>query len=163
MGVKNLHKFVQNRAQEAVLRHNLSDYLQSYSWGHGPRCLVIDGQNLAYTIVKETHSPGTFFLKFDKKFVFFQLVFVGCFGGEPAIYGEVMREFVERNLKDLDEVYFVIGNSVPAGTEEWKVRRERSGSFFFAYRLVYILSGKDCRRGFTIVQRCKVIRNLDKK
>ena len=60
MGVKNLHKFVQNRAQEAVLRHNLSDYLQSYSWGHGPRCLVIDGQNLAYTIVKETHSPGIF-------------------------------------------------------------------------------------------------------
>ena len=41
-----------------------------------------------------------------------------------------MREFVERNLKELDEVYFVIGNSVPAGTEEWKVRRERSGSFF---------------------------------
>ena len=58
MGVKNLHKFVQNRAQEAVLRQNLSDYLQSYSWGHGPRCLVIDGQNFAYTIVKETHSPG---------------------------------------------------------------------------------------------------------
>ena len=59
-------------------------------------------------------------------------MFVGCFGGEPAIYGEVMREFVERNLKDLDEVYFVIGTSVPAGTEEWKVRRERSGSFFFS-------------------------------
>ena len=68
MGVKNLHKFVQNRAQEAVLRHNLSDYLQSYSWGHGPRCLVIDGQNLAYTIVKETHSPGIFSgEKFEKK------------------------------------------------------------------------------------------------
>ena len=57
------------------------------------------------------------------------MVFVGCFGGEPAIYGEVMREFVERNLRGLvDDVYFVIGNSVPAGTEEWKVRRERTGS-----------------------------------
>ena len=57
------------------------------------------------------------------------MVFVGCFGGEPAIYGEVMREFVERNLRGLvDDVYFVIGNSVPAGTEEWKVRRERIGS-----------------------------------
>ena len=70
-------------------------------------------------------------------------MFVGCFGGEPAIYGEVMREFVERNLKELDEVYFVIGNSVPAGTEEWKVRRERPGSFLvFFNRLIPILSGK---------------------
>ena len=77
-------------------------------------------------------------------------MFVGCFGGEPAIYGEVMREFVERNLKELDEVYFVIGNSVPAGTEEWKVRRERSGSFFeFLLPASFLFyPEKVCGRGF---------------
>ena len=50
-----------------------------------------------------------------------------------------MREFVERNLKELDEVYFVIGNSVPAGTEEWKVRRERPGSYIFSYKITLVL------------------------
>ena len=43
----------------------------------------------------------------------------GCFGGEPAIYEDHFKRFMRENLTECDEVYFVIGSSLVAGSIEW--------------------------------------------
>ena len=40
------------------------------------------------------------------------------------MYEHVWREFLDENFGSIDEIIFVVGNSIPAGTEEWKQRRK---------------------------------------
>ena len=47
----------------------------------------------------------------------------GCFGGEPAIYEDHFKRFMRENLTECDEVYFVIGSSLVAGSIEWSKGR----------------------------------------
>ena len=41
------------------------------------------------------------------------------------MYEKVIDEFFEHSLCGVDDVYFVLGNSIKAGTVEWKNRRKR--------------------------------------
>ena len=40
------------------------------------------------------------------------------------MYEHVWREFLDENFGSIDEIIFVVGNSITAGTEEWKQRRK---------------------------------------
>jgi len=111
MGVRGLGKFVRDRAHAVARVGRLREYLDSFDFV-GKRTVVIDGNNLAYAIIAATHSPG-------------------CFGGEPAMYEHVWKEFIDTNFDAVEDIIFVVGNSIAAGTKEWKQRREnehRKGS-----------------------------------
>jgi len=41
------------------------------------------------------------------------------------MYEKVIDDFLSHSLDKVDDVYFVIGNSIKAGTIEWKNRRKR--------------------------------------
>ena len=47
------------------------------------------------------------------------------------MYEHVWKEFIDTNFDAVEDIIFVVGNSIAAGTKEWKQRREnehRKGS-----------------------------------
>ena len=40
------------------------------------------------------------------------------------MYEFVWKEFIESNFDAVEDIIFVVGNSIAAGTAEWKQRRE---------------------------------------
>merc|ERR1712050_29328 len=60
MGVQNIHQFVRTRAQvdDKVFTHKLNNFLKIASRERDKTRVIIDGNNFAFVLLRESYSPG---------------------------------------------------------------------------------------------------------
>jgi hypothetical protein len=67
MGVAGLHQYVRQRAEDKHQNVNVGSYLKVQQSKRDKTRVIIDGNNFAFSILKESHTPGTKITKLGYK------------------------------------------------------------------------------------------------